>query len=297
MAITIEIKKMIAKSIDIHLHVGPEIIPRKYMTSDLEGRLFGKIAGVVLKNHFYPTVPFVAEQKKSTLKLYGSIVLNNSVGGLNGEAIYAQSPIAGGRPFFVWFPTIHTRQFLSCCEYEIAPEWVKGTFNARQSSKVVPVNIFDEKNRLVPQVDAVLSMIKQTGAVLATGHISWQESVALINRAARKYGLKKMVITHPIYQKIAMPIAMQKKLIKYGAYIEHCFSMHSIDKIPMKDIADQIKSVGPSHVILSSDVGQSYSPSPADALATFAEALNTYGISLADLETMLVQNPRKLLQK
>jgi len=34
-----------------------------------------------------------------------------------------------------------------------------------------------------------------------------------------------------------MPIDVQKELAGMGALIEHCYSMHSIDKIPMNKIA------------------------------------------------------------
>ena len=93
-----------------------------------------------------------------------------------------------------------------------------------------------------------------------------------------------------------MPIKVQKQLANLGAMIELCYSMYSIDKIPMEKIAKQIEEVGPSNCVLSSDVGQKFSPSPSKALYDFACKLHGLGISLDDLEIMLVKNTNELIQ-
>ena len=63
----------------------------------------------------------------------------------------------------------------------------------------------------------------------------------------------------------------------------------------MGEIAQQIKAVGANSVILSSDVGQAFSPAPSQALYEFANLLFEQGISLDELKRMLVANPKKLL--
>lgn len=288
------LQDIIKRAIDIHVHIGPEIIPRKYSVGSLIDSERGKIAGMVLKNHFYPTKPFIREAKNLYgMRLFGGVVLNNAVGGLNAEAIYASSLLSDG-PLMVWFPTINAEQFLDNSEYEIAPEWVqrKG-FTARKTGSVSPVRLMIG-NKLLPEVEEVLEMIKKTNAVLATGHISWRETLALINRAL-EIGIESIVVTHPIYQRISMPIKVQKDLAKLGCFIEQSYSMYSIDDIPIKQIADQIKAAGAKSIILSSDVGQAFSPAPSEALCRFAKLLAREGISEAELKTMLVDNPRKLL--
>ena len=289
MAKIMKIKDIIKQSIDIHVHIGPEIIPRKFTVSDLIKSEKGKIRGMVLKNHFYPTSPFIAEISDSEdLILFGGIVLNNSVGGLNPEAIYSSSLIID-KPIMVWFPTINAANFLNKSEFEIAPELVnKKEFKARKAKDVKPVKL-DKK------IIAVLKTIKTTNSILATGHISWAESVALIDLAL-KIGIKKIVITHPIYQRIDMPIKVQKDLAKKGCFIEQSYSMYVIDKIPIAEIANQIKEVGSQSVILSSDVGQTFSPSPSKALEKFATLLEKGEITRNALYQMLVKNPRTLLK-
>lgn len=289
-----KLKDIIKQAIDIHLHIGPEIIPRKYTVRKFVNEESGKIGGAVLKNHFYPTQPFINEVKETRgLKISGSIVLNNSVEGLNPEVIYASS-LLSDKPIVVWFPTINAENFLKRSEFEIAPEWVnRKDFLARKAKDIKPVIVVKNK-RLTKSVITVLQMIKRCNAILATGHISWKESVLLANKAI-SMGVKKIVITHPIYQRIRMPIGIQKELAKKGCFIEQSFSMYSIDKIPIKTIARQIKEVGSKFVILSSDVGQTFSPPPSVALNRFGLLLKKEGINENDLYTMMVINPKKLL--
>jgi hypothetical protein len=124
--------------------------------------------------------------------------------------------------------------------------------------------------------------------------VSWQEAVSVVNKAV-KLGLTKCIVTHPIYERINFPIEEQIKLAKLGAKMEHCFSMYSIDKIPVRRIAHQIKAVGAENCIVSSDVGQTFSPTPSEALALFADLLVSEGITENELRIMMVANPRVLL--
>lgn len=288
------IPSIIRRAYDLHVHIGPEIIPRKYTVATLIKNQQGKLAGMALKNHFFPTTPFIANMPNTSLKCIGSIVLNSFVGGLNADAIYSTSTLSTSR-FIVWFPTVSAKRFLDTSVWEIAPEWVKKqSFRSRKASTVTSIQVFDSKGKLSTRCMEVLKAIKETKAILATGHISWKESYALISQA-NTMGINNIIITHPIYQRIAMPIEMQIQLVQYGAKVEICWSMWKIDKIPIATIANEIRSVGAKNCILSSDSGQSYSPPPNVALSEFCEALLDYGITQNELFTMLVANPKKLL--
>src|SRR3989344_3964404 len=181
------LQDIIKQAIDVHVHIGPEIIPRKYTVESLVDTERGKIAGMILKNHFYPTMPFVTSNTtKTNIKLYGGVVLNNAIGGLNEEAVYA-SALLSDKPLMVWFPTINAKQFLDNSTYEIAPEWVRQkNFRARNAKGIRPVPVM-RNSRITNDVKKVLQMIKKVDAVLATGHISWKESVVLI-AAAQQIG-------------------------------------------------------------------------------------------------------------
>lgn len=293
--------KILQQSIDLHVHIGVEIIPRKFLLSGLLKYEKGKLKGVGVKNHFFPTI---AMNTKDTLKQKGpfvinSVTLNHYVGGFNGEAIRSSAELSP-RPIIVWFPTIHAENILKKQRFEIPMEWInpklKKKIKPRLSKDIKGISVFNSKGQIKEEVKGALDVIKGCKAILATGHISWQESQALVKFAIQKVGLKKIIITHPIYQKIDMPIKIQKELVKTGAFVEHCFSMYSIDKIPIRKIANQIKEVGSENCILSSDVGQTFSLSPSEALAEFIRLLSKEGITDKEISTMLIANPQKLIE-
>lgn len=291
-----QLKQIIKSSFDLHFHIGPEIIPRKYKNvGELIENIKGKLSGIALKNHFYPTTSFINEIKNnSKLKIVGSIVLNNFVGGLNPDVIYSAS-ILSKKPIIIWFPTINAQNFLKKTEFEIAPEWVnKKDFKARLAKDVKGIYILDQKNNLNKKATKVLKAINKTRSILATGHLSTKESKKLVEKAIN-IGIKKIIITHPIYQKINMSLEDQIYMAKKGCFIESCYSMYSIDKIPIDKIAYQIKKIGSNQIILSSDVGQEFSPNPDIALYQFSKLLSKKGITPEMLYQMLVINPRKII--
>ena len=288
-----QLNNMITRAIDLHVHIGPEIIPRKYTAQSLADAERGKIAGCVLKNHFYPTAGMFDIKNIKGIQLFGSCVLNNSVGGMNAEAIYAASLVAP-KPLIVWFPTLNSEQFLRRNKYEIAPEWVEDkSIRLKPASETIPV-LVSKNSHLLPEVKRVIEMVALVKGVLATGHIAANESF-LVAKYARRLNIP-VIVTHPIYQYINMPINMQKDLAAMGCYIEQSYSMFSMDGVAIAKIANQIKAVGPNSVVLSSDVGQSFSPSPSAALLLYCELLLKKGIGLSELEIMLVKNPRNILQ-
>ena len=49
-------REILGQTIDLHVHIGPEIIPRKFTLPKLLDYEKGKLKGVGVKNHFFPTV-------------------------------------------------------------------------------------------------------------------------------------------------------------------------------------------------------------------------------------------------
>jgi len=291
-------RKILQQAIDLHVHIGPEIIPRKFTLPELVDYEKGKLRGVGVKNHFFPTI---AMEKPSAQDgspfVINSVVLNHYVGGFNPDIIRASAELSE-KPIIVWFPTLHTEGFLQSQKFEIPEEWIdpkmRRRLKLRPTEKIKALSVFDN-GKISREVEMVLYSIKENGAILATGHLSWQESYELVKFAIEKIGVEKIIITHPIYQKIDMPIKIQKELAELGALIEHCYSMYSIDKISMDKIARQIKDVGADNCILSSDVGQTFSKSPSEALTDFISLLEQEGVTENEIKTMLIKNPARLV--
>lgn len=290
-----KLKQIIKRAIDLHVHVGPEPIPRRFTPSTLVEAETGNLRGVALKNHFYPTTPMIkALDAPTDLVLIGSVTLNNYVGGLNADVIYATAKLSENLTI-VWFPTINAYNYLRKSKYEIRPEWVNKKFRSRLSGDVKGIRIIAKNKKLTYPAKIVLKEIRDNGCILATGHISWQESRALIYEAVG-LGINKIIVTHPLYQLINMPLKIQKELVKLkGVYIEQCYSMYSIDQISIRKIVKGIREVGANKCIISSDVGQITSPSPSVALQKFSELLKKGGIGDEELEIMCNKNPRALV--
>ncbi len=300
----IDIKEIVRNAVDLHFHIGPEIIPRKYTAGSLAKAMGGKIGGFALKNHYFPTTPMIRQSEQVSRRqaadagqakrplMIGSVTLNWSVGGLNPEAVKSCASLTD-KPIIIWFPTISAKNYLDKSEFEIRPEWVgESSFQPRESSSLKGISVLDD-GELSDEALSVLEAIKECRGVLATGHISWQEAEKLAEKALEME--IKVIITHPIYQLIDMPLSVQKRLADKGAYIEECYSMYSIDNIPIRKISSQIRSVGARGCIISSDLGQRFSKNPDKGLEEFAALLIGEGISEEELRLMMVENPRRLI--
>ena len=160
-----KIENILRQATDFHVHIGPEIIPRKNTAKELAETEAGKLRGVALKSHFFSTVPFVKEVKKTRMKLFGSVTLNNYVGGLNVDVVRASAELSDS-PIVVWFPTISARNFLDKSKYEIAPEWVSKNFISRLAKNVVGISVLDRNENLRKEAIEVLETIKNIEAQL-----------------------------------------------------------------------------------------------------------------------------------
>lgn len=291
-----EYQNILQQAIDLHIHIGPEIIPRKFDLPKLLKLEKGKLKGLGVKNHFFTTSSMTRTSKNTKGPfVVDSVVLNNYIGGFNPDIIYASAQLSP-RPIIVWFPTLSAKNSLQNEQFEIPLEWIGNTkITNRKASEIKGLSILNSNGKISREVKQILATIEQTGAILATGHISWQESRKLIDCAIKEFGIKKIIITHPIYQRIDMPIRIQKELANKGALIEQCYSMYSIDKIPIAKIANQIKAVGAKNCILTSDVGQPFSKNPSEALDEFITLLRKEGILEREIKQMIIITPNRLI--
>ena len=88
----------------------------------------------------------------------------------------------------------------------------------------------------------------------------------------------------------------QKELLKYGAYMEHCYTTFATGKVDFAETLNQIKAIGPDHVILGTDLGQKTAPYPDEGLEEFATKLYENGFSADDVRKMTVKNTTALVE-
>ena len=95
-------------AIDFHVHSEPDVFGRSM--DDIDVAVLAKRKGMralVLKNHVSMTADRAVLVMKVVpgIEIFGGIVLNNAVGGVNPAAVEWMHRMSGGRGKVVWLPT------------------------------------------------------------------------------------------------------------------------------------------------------------------------------------------------
>ena len=270
--------------VDIHVHSDPDGVTRKL--DALDTARLAKEAGVraiVLKNHWAPTAQLAYTVAKVVpgIEVLGGIALNRAVGGVNPEAVKQGAAFTGGKLRIVWMPTFDAENYV------------------RFSKQDLPFAAVSRDGQLLPETIEVLKLIAKNKLVLATGHSSAAEDLMLV-REGRKQGIAQIVVTHPMDAPIHMSLAEMQEAARLGAYVELCgnavLPTHPKDRqIPVAEYVKTIRAVGPEHIILSGDFGQTIHPPFPEAWKQFLDILSKAGIGSAEIDLMAKKNPAILL--
>jgi hypothetical protein len=259
--------------IDLHAHSGPDPDFRPRLINDMDlARLYRRkgMRGFVLKNHYTPSAAFaeLVMEEVGGIDVWGGVVLNRAIGGLNPDAIKIMLTMQGKRGKIVWLPT-----------------WDADYDDSRKKDGRPSVPISTGEGQLRPELAEIFRLIADNDLTLATGHISPDESLAVIP-AAQKAGVKKIIVTHPHMQRATD--AQMKTMAGEGAILECIYS-------DLDDCAGMLKSIGAEHFIISSDLGQVGRPIHPDGMKTFIVHLRSQGITQAQIDLVSRVNPAKLL--
>jgi hypothetical protein len=276
---------------DLHVHSSPDLFPRiaddAAMVADAARRGF---AGVVMKNHFEGTASRAAIAARAVpgLRVYGGLVLNRYVGGINPHAVDAALRL-GAR--VIWMPTLdaacHRRAF-----------GFGGGFLAQSSGLETdaPGISLLEDGRLVPEARDVMALVKDRGAALATGHVGYEEIAALVEEAEAQ-NFRKLILTHPYDKAPGLTLDQVRTLARPHVRIEFVFCSITPEWkfTDAPTIARCMKSIGPAHFVISSDGGQAHNPMPAEGYRRFVQALHAEGLARDDFRVMCRENGDFLL--
>jgi len=281
-------------AIDLHIHSAPSLFPRLVdHVEAAEGAQRMGMRAVVLKEHHGYTADrmYFVRKLVTGIEVFGGVVLNNAVGGINPFAVDAAIKLGAK---FVWFPTLSAKNHL---DQHGAPDFGKSMKQANAVAlKEKPITVLDDDGRLKPEVFEVIDLIAAADIVLATGHLSIPEA-RIVLQTAKDRGVKRLYLNHPEYI-INGSIEEQKELAALGAFIEHlAIFMYPMwpTKAGLDGIVEMIKAVGPERTVLATDLGQVHNPPPAEGLRMFVRVLLEKGIPEKDLRVMIQENPAYLL--
>lgn len=283
---------------DLHVHVGPDIIERRIDDLDLAREfLANRMRGFVLKSHYLPTVERAKVVSKAVpgIKVYGSLVLNHSVGGLNPVAV----EIAGRSGCkIVWMPTVDAANETAGRETGGSgklPFWAKIQRElAALGISPAPISVLDGAGKLSNQAQTCLELIAQHDMILATGHLGKDEIFTLVS-AARELGVKRIIVTHAEFPSQNLSADEQLELASKGALIEHCFTTMHTGKASWQTALAGIRRAGVTSCILSTDLGQVVNPGVSEGFAMYAQHLLDSGFETDEIREMCVNNPHRLL--
>ena len=272
-------------AVDMHVHAAPDLHPR--LMSEVEVLTDAKSYGlraIVSKSHYCMNADRAAliGSMIEGIQCFGGVVLNPSVGGLNPAAVEAAIKYGGKE---IWMPSFYTK-----AHFDNFPG-----MKAMVEARMEPITIV-ENGRLVPEVYEILDLIAQADVILGTSHCSGEEIKVLVKEAFNQ-GVKKIVITHPHNWVPNLSLDQQKELAEQGAYLEICLysAMPVSDRATIHDFARTIHAVGANRIVLATDFGQPYHPTPGEGMRIFCEGLLAVGIARRDIEIMVRENPAYLL--
>ena len=174
---------LIQGAYDLHIHSAPDVLPRKADDLELAQRfLKAGMAGFAIKSHYFCT----AERAGLVNKVYpqihavGAVTLNSSVGGLNPAAIGWRAK-AGAK--IVWFPPAIPSTNSSTCSRRARakavklPFWANIIIQMREENISCPTIPCCMRTEAKDGVWDILDIIAKWDMVLATGHISHEETL------------------------------------------------------------------------------------------------------------------------
>jgi len=276
-------------AVDMHCHPHPDLFPR--LADDLEVVQHAGQVGlraVMIKCHSEPTVSraYLAEKISPGVQVFGGIVLNRAVGGINPVAVEAMALSRGGRGRVVYMPTVD------------AAARVPNSPNAVAVSR---------NGQLLPETLDVLKVIAKYDLGLSTGHVSTEEALMVI-RAAKAAGVNRIYVQHPNHGGIVMSMAQMKEAVRLGALIEIVLSGEGLTgggpktvnaENPVMDYGPQkiadIRALGPANVVLSTDLGQPGRVNYAQAFQMAMTVLARSSFSQSEIDMMTKQNPARFL--
>lgn len=277
------IDDLLVGAYDLHVHAGPDRRPRRFDTLQLvDGYVRAGFAGVVVKDHFLPTPGRAHAVKRlyPNFSCYSTLALNATVGGLNPDAV--EAALESGVQW-VFMPTVSAAFFRTA-------EGHGPTGRPHDD-----LTILDENGRVTAAAIEIIDLLAGKDVVLASGHLSPVESLALF-RVARERGVERMIVTHGTINFVRMPIDIQRDIVALGGVIEHAYVSCCLKPVvSLEEIWHEIGQVGIDRCYVASDLGQPHNPAPMVGWRAAVGGLLALGATEREVRTLIADVPARIV--
>ena len=284
-------------AVDLHHHGFPEFTlahpTRQDDAEELRQADAAGMAGIVMKSHFFPTttVSWRLNQMGLRARAFASITMNPCSGGFLPIAVEAAAR-QDARVLFM--PT-----------WGAAADQRRGGFShhlteflehARTLDPERGLTVMDAGGRIRPEVTDCLAIAAEFGMMVATGHVSPEESLAVVEEAKR-LGVREVMFQHPDSRSIGASREDIRRIAAAGGTIEFCAIgfTPAFQRLPIPECIDIIREVGVEHVVLTTDCFFGWMPPAPELLRMTLGSMLHHGLTEREAAMLVRDNPRRLI--
>ncbi|MFZ4842490.1 DUF6282 family protein [Mycetocola saprophilus] len=230
--------------IDCHFHAGPDVLPRAFTIREA-GELYRQLNGwVVVKSHLGSTAASAYRARQEGLPVSGTLVLNRLDGGVAPHRVEQAVLAHGGFGPARLIVSLPTRD---------------GSPGAGRHG----VRVFDDVGLPLDATLEVLRSVRDTDSVVASGHLTRAESLRLID-AALDVGVQRILLTHALHPMSGFGLVELFALAALDqVWVETTLLSLRLQRVACADATALLTNY--PRAVLSSDLGQSEHPGPAEA--------------------------------
>ncbi len=288
-----DVDDLMEGAIDCHAHGGSDPFNRLLLEDEIAFDYSKEnMRAVVFKTWFTPSASRIqlvqkyldqwAEQNETRpVEIFGGITLNQSVGGINPNAVERCLGFPGFK--YVWMPMVdsyHHRRI-------VFDDWTgKG------------LRLLDDSGTVLPALTDVLKIAADNDLVVATGHFPYDPDHKTMLEEAKRVGVKRMEIIHPAHIHCKTSIAQMKEAASEGAKLmlsglgTTTFPLHETGPVYA---VKMIKEVGADHIVYGSDYGQIHNPPHVVGTRWLIKLLLSYGATKDEVRKVMQETPAKHL--
>jgi hypothetical protein len=284
-------------AVDLHHHGFPEFSldhpTRQDDAEELRQAAAAGMAGIVMKSHFFPTtsISWRLNQMELGSTAFPSITLNPCAGGFLPISVEAAAR-QGARVLFMptWGAEADIRRGGMSRYLHTYLDSAKGL------TPEGGLSVTDANGRIRPEVSDCLAIAGAFDMMVATGHISPRESLALVAEAKRQ-GVREVMFQHPDSHSIGATRQDIREIAAAGGTVEFCAIgfLPAFQRLAIPDCIEIIHEVGADKVVLTTDCFFGWMPPAPELLRMTLGSMLHHGLPAAEAALLVRDNPRRLL--